>query len=94
MVNNFDKSLEGLFTGELNKYTVVFNKVKRSDFGTGYKVFKKIIEHKGEFCFVPPKTECFRKCTEFIFKKDFSQQYCEVIQHSYRSKQNKDKSKM
>ena len=41
MVDNYDKSLEGLFTGEMIKYTLVFNKVKRSDFGTGCNVLKK-----------------------------------------------------
>ena len=40
-VDKGDESLEFLFTEEMIKYTLVFNKVKRSDFGTGCNVFKK-----------------------------------------------------
>ena len=69
MVDKYDKSLEGLFTGESIKYTLVSNKVKRSDFGTGYNVFEKLIEYKGEFCFVPSKNEGLKSAQNLYLKK-------------------------
>ena len=66
MIDKYDESLEVLFTGEVIKYTLIVTKVKRSDFVTGCNVFIKIIEHKGEFCYIPPENDGFGKCLEFI----------------------------
>ena len=42
IVDKYDESLEILFPGETNKYTTVFSKLKRSNYGTGCNVFVKI----------------------------------------------------
>ena len=73
-------------TGEMIKYTLVSNEVKRSNHGKGCDVFKNILESRGEFCFIPSANECFRKCIEFIYQKGFSHEYRELIQDSDRCK--------
>ena len=86
MVDRYDESLEVGFTGEMIKYTLVSNEVKRSNHGKGCDVFKNILESRGEFCFIPSANECFRKCIEFIYQKGFSHEYREFIQDSDRCK--------
>ena len=83
---HYDESLTITFTGELIKYTKIFDKVRRSNYGTGCDSFKKIIEYRGNLCYIPEENECFRKCLEFIYKKDFSQKYREFIRESQRNK--------
>ena len=48
--------------------------------------FRKIVEYRGNLCYIPEENECFRKCLEFIYKKDFSHQYREIIKGSQRNK--------
>ena len=55
MIVTQDESLEVLFTGGMNKYTLIFKKVKRSDFGTGCNVFKKNNEENEKFVFYHQK---------------------------------------
>ena len=83
---HYDESLTITFTGELIKYTKIFDKVRRSNYGTGCDSFKKIIEYQGNLCYIPEENECFRKCLEFIYKKDFSQQYRDFVKESQRNK--------
>ena len=83
---HYDESLTITFTGELIKYTKIFEKVRRSNYGTGCDSFKKIIEYRGNLCYIPEENECFRKCLEFKYKKDFSQGYREFIRESQRNK--------
>ena len=84
--DKYDETLNITFTGELIRYTKTFNKIKRSNLGVGCDVFKKIAEYRGNLCYIPEENECFRKCLEFIYKKDFSQQYCDFIKESQRNK--------
>ena len=84
--DKYDETLNITFTGELIRYTKTFNKIKRSNYGTGCDSFKKIVEYRGNLCYIPEENECFRKCLEFINKKDFSQQYCDFIKESQRNK--------
>ena len=42
----------------------------------------KILEYKREACFITNANECFRKCVEYIYKKDFSREYRVLIQSS------------
>ena len=35
MVGKYDKTLEVLFSGEMIKYTILFNRIRRSKYGTG-----------------------------------------------------------
>ena len=84
--DKYDETLNITFTGELIRYTKTFNKIKRSKYGTGCDVLKKILEYRGNLCYIPEENECFRKCLEFIYKKDFSKQYCDFIEESQRNK--------
>ena len=67
------------FTGILIKYTNSFNKIRRSFYGTGCNSFKKIVEYKGNLCYIPEENECFRKCLQFISNKDLSEEYRDFI---------------
>ena len=82
----YDESIPITFTGLVIKYTKSFNKIRRSYYGTGCDSFKKIVEYRGNLCFIPEQNECFRKCIEFITKKDFSEQYRNFIKDSKRNK--------
>ena len=63
---HYDESLTISLTGELIKYTKLFDKVRRSNYGTGCNSLKKINEYRGNLCYIPEENECFRKCLEFI----------------------------
>ena len=91
--DKYDETLNITFTGELIRYTKTFNKIQRSNYGTGCDVFKKIVEYRGNLCYIPEENECFRKCLEYIYKKDFSQQYREFIKESQRNKNIKTSAK-
>ena len=84
MVDIYDESFEVLFSVGMIKYLTVFNKVKRSNHGTGCDVFKNIREYREELCSIPTANECFRKNFEHIYNKDFSREYWEFIQISDR----------
>ena len=84
--DKYDETLNITFTGELIRYTKTFNKIQRSNYGTGCDVFRKIVEYRGNLCYIPEENECFRKCLEFIYKKDFSQQYREFIKNRKETK--------
>ena len=86
IIENFDENLIITFTGEIKKYSKFFNRVRRSNYGTGCDVFKKIIEFQRNLCYISEEIERFRKCSEFIYKKDFSQQYRDFIKESQRNK--------
>ena len=84
--DNYDETLSNNFTGEVIKYTKTFNKIKRSNYGTGCDAFKKIVEYRGNLCYILEENECFHRNLEFIYNKDFSQQYLEFIKQSHRNK--------
>ena len=71
MIDKYDESLEVLFSGYMIKYTMVFNQIKRSNNGKGCDGLKNILEYKGHLCYIPIGNVCFRKCLEFIYKRDF-----------------------
>ena len=82
MVDRYDETLEVVVAGEMIKYTLAFNRVKRSNYGLGCVEFEKVIEFRGEVCFIPPENECLRRCIEFINQKDYSQEYCDFKKDS------------
>ena len=45
--DKYDETLNITFTGELIRYTKTFNKIQRSNYGTGCDVFKRIVEYRG-----------------------------------------------
>ena len=82
----YDESVPINFTGIVSKYTKSFNRISSSYYGTGCDSFKKFVEYRGVLCYIPEQNDCFRKCIEFITKKDFSEQYRKFIKDSKRSK--------
>ena len=56
MVDKHDETLEILFSGDIIKYALVFNKVKRSIYGTVCKIHQKIIEHRSDLVYIPEAT--------------------------------------
>ena len=84
--DNYDETLEITFTGVLIKYTKIFYQIKRFNYGTVCNSFRKIIESEGNLCYILEENECFRKCIDFIYKKDFSQQNGEFNKDSQRKK--------
>ena len=86
MIDKYDETLEVMFSGYKIKYTMVFNQIKRSNYGKVCDAFNNILEYKGHLCYIPIGNACFRKCLEFIYKKDFSKEYKKFILDSYRCK--------
>ena len=86
MNDKYDETLNITFTGELFRHTKTFNRIQRSNYGTGCDSFKKIVEYREDLCYIPNENECFRKRLEFLYKKDFSQQYRDFIKESQRNK--------
>ena len=82
----YDETVAITFTGIVIKYTKSFNKIHRSFYGTGCHSFKKIVEYRGNLCYIPEQNECFRKCLEFIYKKDFTEKYHVFIKNSKTTK--------
>ena len=48
MVDKYDEALEIFYLGEMIKYTLLFNKVKRSDYGNGFDIQQKLIEYRSD----------------------------------------------
>ena len=88
--DKYDETLNFTFTGELIRYTKTFNIIKRNNYGTGCDSFKKNAEYRGNLCYIPEENECFRKCLEFIYKKDFHQQNCDFITESQKKQIHND----
>ena len=82
----YDESVPITFKGIVIKYSKSFNKIRRSYYGTGCDSFKKIVEYRGNLCYIPEENECFRKCLEFIYKKDFTKKYHDFIKNSKTTK--------
>ena len=82
----YDETIPITFTGIVIKYTKSFNKIRRSYYGTGCDSFKMIVEYRGNLCYIPEQNECFRKCLEFIYKKDFTEQNRDFIKNSKTTK--------
>ena len=80
--DKYDETLNNTFTGVLIRYTKIFTKIKRSNHGGGCHRFEKIVEYRGNLCYIPEENKCFRKCLDFQYKKDFSQQYRDFIKKS------------
>ena len=61
---------------------MVFNQIKRSNYGKGCDAFKKILQYGGQLCYIPSGKACFMKCLDFIYKRGFSNEYKEFILRS------------
>ena len=90
----YDETIPITFTGIVIKYTKSFNKIRRSYYGTGCNSFNKIVEYGGVLCYIPEENECFRKCLEFIYKKDFTKKYHDFIKNSKTTKNTMTSAKI
>ena len=93
MIDKNDETLEVLFLGYMIKYTMVCNQIKRLKYVKGCYAFNNISEYKVKLCYIPIGSSCFRKCLEFIYRKDFSNEYKEFILDSDRCKNIKTSAK-
>ena len=71
MLDTYDETLEVLVSGFIIKYTIVFNQIKRSTF-EGCDAFNSVLEYDGQLCYIPTGSACLRKCLEYIYKGEFS----------------------
>ena len=71
MIDKHDQTLEVMFSAYMIKYTMVFNQIKRSNYGKGCDAFNNILEYEGKLCYTPTGNACFRKCLEFVYRKEF-----------------------
>ena len=94
MIDKYDKTLKVLFSGYMMKYTMVFNQIKRSNCGKGCDAFNNILEYKGQLCYIPTGNACLRKCLDYFYKRDFSNEYKEFILDSDRCKNSKTSAKI
>ena len=85
-IDSYDETLEVLVSGYMTKYTMVFDQIKRSNYGKAFGAFNFILEYEGQLCYIPTGKACFRKCLEFIYKRDFSSENKEFILDSDRCK--------
>ena len=60
--------------------------MKLIDLNTGMDVvlIKKIIEYRGNNCFIPTKGYCFVKCINFLSGQDYKEQYLDFIRNEKR----------
>ena len=63
------------FTGDLYIHYRNFREVKRSDYGKGASEFHDIVEYKGLCSYIPTGNGCFLKCINYIYNKDFTDEY-------------------
>ena len=75
-----------LFSGYMIEYTTVFNQIKRSKDGKVCDAFNNILEYKGQLCYIPTGNAFFKKSLEYIYKRDFSNEYKEFMLDSDRRK--------
>ena len=76
------------------KYTLVFNQVKRSNYDKGCDAFNNFLGYEGPLSYLPTLNACFRKCLDYICKRNFSHEYKEFTLSSDRCENlNNDTSK-
>ena len=57
------------FTGIIRFIRDNFKRLLRSDFGKGADFKYKIMEYKGEYCYIPTDGNCFIKCVIEIIRR-------------------------
>ena len=69
-------SEDAIFNGYIYKIdTPQFKKINRSQYGNGCSFDKKIIEYRGNNCYIPTKGYCFVKCINYLTGQDYKQEY-------------------
>ena len=87
ILDKYDDHPSIYYTGNIYRYFKNFKRVKRSEHGRGANEFNNILEYEGLNCYIPSGNGCFLKCINYIFKKDFSNEYFEFIK-SYKRRSN------
>ena len=68
------------FTVYINKLkTPQFKVVKRSAYGKGANCMQKIVEYRGQNCYIPTSGMCFIKCIEYFTKNDYTEEFLTFI---------------
>ena len=87
-INAIDEGYDAedvIFNGYIYKLnTPQFNKVNRSQYGTGCDFKHEIIEYRGNNCLIPTKGYCFIKCVNFLTGEDYKQQNLDFIRNEKR----------
>ena len=94
MVDKNDETLEVLFLVEMIKYTLVFNKVKRSNYATGCDFQEKLIEERSDFVYITEENECFRKYLQIIYRKSYLQEQRDFLKQLSRCKSTRAQAKI
>ena len=64
MVYKYDETLEVVFSGEMIKYCLIFNKVEGSNYGTGCDFQQKTIKFKSDLCHKDKVESRFNDCRQ------------------------------
>ena len=87
-INSIDEDYDAedaIFNGHIYKInTPQFNKVNRSQYGNGCSFDKRIVEYRGNNCFIPTKEYCFVKCVNFLTGHGYKQKYLDFIRSEQR----------
>ena len=81
-INQDYASEDAIFNGYIYKInTPHFIKVNRSQYGNGCSFDNKIIEYRGNICFIPRKGFCFIKGIKYLTGKDYKNQCLDFIRN-------------
>ena len=75
ILDKYDDIPNVFFTGDIYIHYRNFKEVKRSDYGKGANEFFDIVEYKGVCSYIPTGNGCFLKCINYIYNKDFTDEY-------------------
>ena len=87
ILDKYDDHPSIYYTGNIYRYFKNFKRVNRSEHGRGANEFNNIEEYNGKNCYIPDGNGCFLKCINYIFNKDFNEEYFEFIK-SYKRRTN------
>ena len=75
ILDKYDDIPKTTFTGDIYVHYRNFKEVKRSDYGKWANEFLDIVEYNGNRCYIPNGNGCFLKCINFIYNKDYTNEY-------------------
>ena len=87
ILDKYDDHPSIYYTGNIYRYFRNYKRIIRSEHGRGANEFNNIQKYEGENCYIPSGNGCFLKCINYIFNKDFSREYFELIK-SYKRRTN------
>ena len=87
ILGKYDDHPSIYYTGTIFGYFRIFKRVNRSEHGRSANKLNNILEYEGENCYILVGNGCFLKCFNYIFKKDFSMEFFEIMQ-SYKRRTN------